>query len=406
MNKNKSDLGTLRRKNSALVLDVIRHFEPISRADIAKQTKLTPAAVSSIADELIACKIIQETGYSDENRVGRKAVMLNINSSKLHVISIGFNNEDIFFGMVNLKGQYQTVKIYEKLGEATPETIFPLMFKEIDSIIRNMEENDQQLLGLGIAFPGPVDLVSGKILHTGTFKNFQNYSILERLKTRYQFPICIENDADAAALAENWFGKRAEVNSLFFILLEKGIGSGFVIKGNLFRSQNHLSSEFGHMIVIPDGPLCHCGNFGCLETVASARAIAKESLELLEQRTSLQADTIEIDDIFNLILNDEQLSNKLFGKACTYLGMAIANVVNLLTPDIIVLGGILVDKLSNNFDLVNQLIAVVKLRIHPNFRDTVRIEASRLGRYAPLVGAASLIIKNVYNDPLSIKMTK
>jgi N-acetylglucosamine repressor len=240
-------------------------------------------------------------------------------------------------------------------------------------------------------------------MHTGTFRNLQNYSISEVLKSRYQFPVHVGNDADAAALAENWFGNWSGVNSLFFVLLEKGIGSGFVVKGNLFQGQNRLSSELGHITVIPDGPLCHCGNFGCLETVASNRAIAKEALEILGQQDSLKnlGDDFDIDHIFNLIYADKQLADKLFSKAGSYLGMAIANTVNLLTPDIVVLSGTIVER----SDFFEKMIAMAKSRIHPIFRDVVRIETSKLGRKAPLIGAASLIIKDVYNDPLSIKDT-
>ncbi len=400
MYKDKSDLGTLHRKNSALVLDVIRHMELVSRADIAKATKLTPAAVSSIIDELISYKIIQEVGLSDDGRVGRKAVMLSINSSELQVISVDFNNDEIFFGIVNLKGQYQKIKTYENVGDYPAEKIFSILFAEIDEIIADMARKSQILLGLGIAFPAPLD-ATGKILHTGTFIKLQNYSIAEVLKSRYPFPIYVENDADAAALAESWFGNWPGVNSLFFVLLEKGIGSGFVIKGNLFRGQNRLSSELGHMTVISDGPLCHCGNFGCLETVASSGSIAKEALEMLRQQGSLQlpAEDLDIEHIFKLIFADKQLSDKLFSKVGTYLGMALANTINLLTPDIVVLGGIIAEYPG----LIGKLVTLAKPRIHPIFREAIPIEVSKLGRYAPLIGAASLIIKDVYHDPLSIK---
>jgi len=277
------------------------------------------------------------------------------------------------------------------------------VIRTIDEALEESKIDASQLSGIGVGLPGPLDLDKGIIIESSNL-GWKNVKLQQMLTDKYKCPAILANDVDAGTFGEYRFGAGKSGRCVLGVFPGTGIGGGLVYEGKIFRGKTTSCMEIGHMIVEPKGRLCGCGKRGCLETVASRLAIAAEvamaayrgetpvifeaaGTNLADVRSSLLADAVKSGD---------KVVEKIVRNAAKRIGDAVANVSNLLAPDIVVLGGGLVEALKDIF--LDEVRDTVAKKVMDSFSKQVEVTVATLGDDAAVMGAAALIADKVEGE--------
>jgi predicted NBD/HSP70 family sugar kinase len=273
----KATLKSAREHNTRLVLKRIYSSGPISRAELARHTNLTPPTVSDVVANLIDQGLVSEVGYAPSSS-GRRAILLEIIEDSKQLIGIDLSRQDFRGAIADLRGQIK-YRIDLPLDNRDGDAALAMVYKLVDSLIENASS---PLLGIGIGSPGLVDSHNG-VLQQSVNLNWRYIPFRNLLQSRYDLPIYMANDCQVAALAVHTFNNsyKDEI-PLIVINAGWGVGSGIILNNQLLHGYPVGAGEIGHVAVVENGDLCACGNRGCLETVASSRAIIKRVKKLIE----------------------------------------------------------------------------------------------------------------------------
>lgn len=307
--------GQMRQSNRQLVLNLIRSGT-LSRADIAKKTGLTRAALTIIADELLQEGLILEEESSAVG-VGRRPKILSLNGHSRLALGINITRRFCEIGLVTLTGEVLSSQRFDN-RELSPQEAMERLMCEALSLLQGVDRD--KLLGVGVTTPGPVDTRTLTILTPPNFEAWHGVC-LAPLADQLGLPLYLENISSAYALCAKYFGKCVDEDNYIALLVDEGIGSGIVVGGALYRGATGLGSEIGHVSIDYNGVPCNCGNVGCLECYASIPAVLQGS-EYSSWREVMDADAVALQD-----------------KEADYLSAALAGVFNLFDLDLVVLGG-------------------------------------------------------------------
>lgn len=250
------------------------------------------------------------------------------------------------------------------------------------------------VIGIGIGVAGLIDRSKGAVMVSPNLSAIEGKNIVESIKTRFGVPVFIENDANVAALGERWAGEGKDFRSFVLLTLGTGIGSGIIYDGRLLN----ISAELGHMSIIVNGVRCSCGNHGCLESYASARAILSYAVSALEhdfESTLREYHNGNIyrltpEDIYKAALDGDNLSRDVLREAGKYLGVGISNIINIFSPEAIILAGGLIG--AWNVYIAEAIKEASRRTLKPLF-DKVKVIPSSLGDNAGIIGSAYLAFK-------------
>jgi predicted NBD/HSP70 family sugar kinase len=253
------------------------------------------------------------------------------------------------------------------------------------------------LIGIGVAVPSPVDPADPDRLSTIVIPAWQGRLGLDFLSERFGVPLFVDNDANLGALAEHWWGFGGAVDNLAYIKVATGIGSGHVINGEIYRGATGVAGEIGHLSVDPHGGTCVCGLQGCLVTLVGAQALVARAVELASEfpGSVLAGRDCTFHDIESAALASDPLALQVIREAATHLGTAVAGLLNLMNPAVVVLGG----GFARLGDLVLEpLRQRVRARTLVSSVAAAEIIASRLGPQSVAIGAATLVLKAALED--------
>ncbi|MYF99325.1 ROK family protein [Candidatus Poribacteria bacterium] len=233
-------------------------------------------------------------------------------------------------------------------AEKGPEYIIELLFEMINETIAQAGLKQNAISAIGVSCGGPLDTKTGIVYSPPNLPGWNSFPLKTRLESEYSIPVTIENDANACALAEYRFGGGKGYNAVLYMTMSTGIGGGIVINGNVYHGANDSAGEVGHQILLQDGPLCGCGKRGCLESLCSGPAIArraktaiqKESNTMILALADRQIESVKSEHVLEAALKNDPLALKLIDETAYYMGWGIANIVNILNPDIVLLGTI------------------------------------------------------------------
>ncbi|MFL5727265.1 MAG: ROK family protein [Chloroflexota bacterium] len=381
-----------RQHNHRLVLRTVYDFGPISRADVARSTGLTRTTVGDVVGALLDEGMVEEVGRGPSTG-GKSPILLSLVGDARQVIGLDLG-ESVFSGaLVNLRGDVRRVvelPVEGRNGRAALELVFRL----VDELLG---ESTTAPLGIGVGTPGLVDTRTGTIRWAVNL-DWQDLPLGGLLHERYGLPSNVANDSQAAALAEYTFGAEGRrVLNLVTIKVGRGIGAGLVLNGSLFQGDGFGAGEIGHVAVVDDGAACRCGRFGCLETVASSRAIATRAAELAtELGTPLAAlaarrghGELTIDDLVRAWLDGDPAARQAALEAARYLGRAIAALIGALN-----VGRVVLDGPVTGFG--DEWLAAVadeaRRRSLPLLSGDTEIEFGRLSENVVVLGASALLI--------------
>ena len=330
-----------RQHNHRLVLRTLYDFGPISRAEVARSTGLTRTTVGDVVGDLLDEGMVEEVGRGPSTG-GKSPILLSIVGDARLVIGLDLGESTFAGALVNLRGDVRRVVELPVEGRNGDDAL-DLVFRLVDEVLK---ESSTTPLGIGVGTPGLVDTRTGTIRWAVNL-DWQDLPLGGLLHERYGLPSNVANDSQAAALAEYTFGAESHgrrIPNLVTIKVGRGIGAGLVLNGSLFQGDGFGAGEIGHVAVVDDGAACRCGRFGCLETVASSRAIAARAAELArELGTPLAAKAadgeLEIDDLVRGYLDGDPAARTAALEAARALGRAIANLIGVLNVGRVVLDG-------------------------------------------------------------------
>jgi glucokinase len=285
-------------------------------------------------------------------------------------------------------------QIIERLKRETqaqlgPDGVIDRIGKAVKDVASAAPERDS-VLGLGVVAPGPIDPFRGIIFRAPNLQGWDNIHLAEELGERVSLPVWLGNDANLAALAEHRYGAGRGYEHLIYLTISTGIGGGVIINNEMLLGAHGMAAEVGHVIVLPDGPVCGCGNRGCIEAIASGPNIAVEaSLRLYRGiPSSLTGEsTITARQVVEHALAGDQMAKDVVVRAGHYIGIAMANLVHLFNPQRFIIGGGVSNAGALLFDPMRHS---ADEHIMPSYRGTFDVVPAALGDHVGLLGAAAL----------------
>lgn len=376
--------------NKLAILDFIR-FTPggISRAQMAHHMNLTRAAIGAIVADLLEGGVIHEI-ENRQAKSGRPPIILEINPDRGHVAGIDMGASHISIIIANFTSHVLSeVEIPFNIGQG-PKTCIALANESLHNLLRQINLQLADLLAIGIGVPGPIVSEAGMVLAPPIMPGWDRFPIRDSLEKLWGCPVSLNNDAELGALGEWAYGSGRGEQNLAYIKVGTGIGAGLLLDGHIYRGATGSAGEIGHMTIEENGPQCTCGNKGCLEALSGGNAIARQAQEAVRrgQRTQLTdtkpADTITAQDVAAAARRGDLISQQILSQAGEHVGVAIAGLVNLFNPNMVVLGG----GVSQIGDLFLEPVRkAVHKRSLPAAAQAVRITTALLGRRSSCMGA-------------------
>ena len=346
-----------RAANRRLVLQLLFRADGCSRADLARATGLTPATVSDLVAALLDEGLAQELGRGPA-KVGKPSTLVGLNASSRHVISVDLSNSGVIQGAAIDLGGTIGYRVERDCRGATGEAAVALTEEVIDDV---MSATPGALLGIGVGTPGVVT-PTGAVVRAEVL-GWYDLNLARRLHGRFDLPVSVSNDASAAALAEYSYAETSSQN-LIVIKIGNGVGAGIILNGQLHYGESFAAGEIGHTVVDDEGPLCLCGNYGCLDTFLTVPLL----------QTAIAA-------------GDDPSSVASF--AGRQLGLALTGAVSVLDiHDIVVTG----TGLPLQDELCRATLATLRRRSLNRLNESISVRSSDLGDDVILLGANVLVL--------------
>ena len=387
---------TVEMKNLWDSLHLIEHTDPApSRATIAKELGLSRTTASNVVSQLMAYHLVEELD-SEANGRGRPGIPLKLSTGTWYALGASFHGRSWHFLLVDLEGN-TVAEDHRELGEVTITTFMDTLLDGLDAMIGQVPGSLLPLIGIGT--PGLVDSNTGIITRADDL-GWKKVPVMRPVKERTGIDCHVINRHRAAGLGEVRFGAGRKVSNLIYIGIGTGISAAFINDGILLEGANFSAGEIGHMLIDPDGPLCGCGRYGCLQAFSSSVALLRlvhekhqslcalgDELEPNPLWQAIEAHTLTGEMIAYEANEGNPIALECMRKIAVQLGIAVSNLINALNPQKIIIGGML----GNAGPLLTELIRKeAAFRAMASPFSNVHIEQSMLGTLAGPRGAASI----------------
>jgi N-acetylglucosamine repressor len=379
----------MRKTNREIILNLIREKKPISRADLARATNMSPTSVSRIVAELDELGLVKETTLTS-NGVGRKAMLLDTDPGSIYVISVELDKTTSKIGVVDFDG-YINFQQYMKYDFHNMDwkNIIDDVCEKIEKIIEKENIQESKIAGIGIGIPGIIDNKSGVVNFSPQLK-WKGIPLVKYVEKKLGFKTRIDNIIKLKALAENIYGSTKGVNKAALINFGTGVGSALIIEEEIYRGITNSSGEIGHTTIEPNGRLCDCGRRGCLQTYISINELIAEARRV--------KDISSLKEIFDSSSNGESWAIDILDRWYTYIGIAVCDVIYVYNPETVIISGEIIEQEPWIKDTI---IDKVEKLIWEPFKDTYEIKHSVLGEKAGMIGISILVLNQYIDAELS-----
>ena len=399
-----SNISLVKGHNLQAILLTFLLNERISRVELAQKTALSTTTITNLTAELLEQGIIVEVEGEprhERRKVGRPRKLLRIVPHARYAVGVHIGIGVFRVAVTNLRAEIICNNM-ERFDLATPaEVVLNSICDLIDKTLLQSGVDRERVIGVGVGASGLVNHATGVNVLAPSL-NWHNLDIKAPLEARLSLPVCVENNVRTMALAEAFFGAGRGVDVLAFVYGRTGVGAGFVVNGRLFRGSEAGAGEIGHTIVVPrGGDECSCGNRGCLETLVSEKVLIKQAHKLAsENPNSILADHLRqeslsrpIDNIFLAAREGDQLARQMIEERAYYLGIALANLVNVLNPQLILLGGMF----AEGYDLFQPTAEeTMRSAAFAGMGEKVQLKTTSFGWRAGVLGGASLALTTLF----------
>ena len=386
-----------RIQNKNMVLDLIRKHRSIYRAELARITGLSMPTIMSITDELVESGLVRDAGKGISSG-GKPPMLMEIIPDSHLFLGVDISGAMYKGTILNLQGDVVYSKSLEK--EDRPEgEIVDCIRQFVDTLLEESKIDITKLSGMGVGIPGLVDTEKGTVINSIDY-DLKNEDLRTPLRQIYNLPVFIENSSKVMAIGEKWFGAGADCDDFALVTVGRGIGAALFINGEIYQGHNSMSGELGHMVINPNGPICKCGRRGCLEAMASGKAIANQARNIVSMGSnSIMLDLaggepkkIRAETVFRAAAMGDVLAEKIADEAVINLCIGLTNLVFLFDCQRIVLTGYVVKDNSYLLEKISQRVNSTRSLY---FGDVpVEVCLSELGEEAAVIGAATLPLQN------------
>ena len=378
------------------VLRLIWKEHRISRAEIARNTGLSRSTVTEIVDELLPTGLIAEVGVGP-SRGGRPPIVLEFNYDAGCILGVDMGAAHVAVALTDLRGHVLAWQHRFHPVRSDPGGTRALIAELCASCLDEKRGSRRLLIGIGIAVPCPVDPEHPDRFSEVVLPDWHGRGGFKPLATRYRVPLFVDNDANLGALAERWWGAGRGIDDFAYVKVATGVGSGHFIRGEVYRGATGVAGEIGHMAFDPHGKPCVCGLRGCLATLVGAPALVERVGELRARfpESVLAGDHPTIVAIEDAALAGDPLAMQIVREAAGNLGIAIAGLLNLMNPRLVIVGGGIA-RLGDR--LLEPLREVVRKRTLVSSLAVAEVRASELGPRSTAVGAATYVLDAALDD--------
>ncbi len=323
----------VREANELKLLHVIRDRQPISRADLVKYTGLRAGTVSVIVNRLLRKSVVYE-GEAAPSSGGRPATYLQVNSEKAYVVGVGIGVRQTIYGVSDFNGRILNQRTM--ITEPDALAFLSRLGDEIGSLLKSNFRR-ARLTGVGVSLPGLIDRLDGFLVRSPNL-GWRDVPIRSILEEKLQLPVHVENDANAAALSELWYGPIQvwSAHCILFILIVEGVGTGLILNGEVYVGSRIGMGGFGHISMDANGPTCSCGNRGCWEMFASDEATLKRYTAACA-KSERQVSTMQ--ELIAFACSGDNCAREELLKTAAFIGRGIKGLAQGLAPEVIVIGG-------------------------------------------------------------------
>ena len=372
-------LNTIRDINRQIVLNYVREREPISRADIARETDLQRSTISAIVEDLKTEGLVEEVGEG-ESTGGRRPTMLRLRTKEAIAIGVAITPGLTTVATSDLAGR--VIEQTEFLTDADVD-------KTLDAVITRVRELSHRgsIEAVGVSLPGLVDPATGSAVYIPYFQ-WRDIPVSQLISTAVGLPVVIDNDANAVALAELWFGRPEVIDARDFILVlvAEGVGTGIIFDGQVYRGQRGAAGEFGHMVIGTHAPVpCSCGNYDCWEAFSSEGAAVARYSKLSGSQIM---PPFGFTKLIDLALEGESSAKAALVETAHYLGVGISNLVVGFSPEAVVVGG----EIARAWPFIESALTETMEHSVRRGLPSAIILPSTLGEKPELRGALSLVL--------------
>ncbi|HCU23181.1 MAG TPA: hypothetical protein DF698_09985 [Candidatus Atribacteria bacterium] len=380
----------IRKINRSNIIGLIQKQGSLSRSEVSRISGLSLPSVSRIIDSLIQEGILKEIGKGESLR-GKKPLLIDINSDHRYVFGVEISRKGQII-LCNLTGDVLRREQYFPDPSLGPLSIANQLSKKITQLSHSLNLLPNKIAGVGTGTPGFL-FKAGPLISQSPFFGWNSINAVEIFENSFPYPVIVENVAKASAIAEKMYGYGKQFDNFFYIFTDWGVGGGFFTGGALYRGINGNAGEFGHTIIEQNGVPCYCGNLGCLEQYTSTDAIVREA-------RSINKNIKDFDSVMNAFQLGDSKIIALIEKSGEILGRGVANIINLLNPEAIIIGGEIARKcpiyIQSAIEQARGAVFSLEARKTP-------VITSQLGEEAVAMGMASEVINRFINGNLPIK---
>jgi predicted NBD/HSP70 family sugar kinase/biotin operon repressor len=380
-------MGSLRERNRLLVVDALRRRGSVSRSELARLTGLSRTTVGSLVGALIDQGLVVEDEVNGARQPGRgrPPVLLRLDPAAGIAVGIYFDHDEVRVALADLSSTVVAEDRIDTDVDHSAADSIDLAVEMLDRLLDDAAVERSQIVGVGVALPGPVDQRTGKIGSAVILPGWAGLHAQRELARQLGLQVDVDNDANLGALAEASFGAGRGLKNILYVMVGSGLGAGLVLDGRLHRGASGLAGEIGHVQVRPEGAVCRCGNRGCLETIAGEAALAALLRPRLDRDVTLR-------DLLDLVRSGDLGATRVVNDAGRAIGRVLADLCNALNPEAIIVGGPLSGAGAPLLDGIRESVDRYAL---PAAAQGVRVVAGELGDRAEVVGALALVIANI-----------
>ena len=394
----KGNRDLIKEINRNLVLNLIKSRAPISRTEIARLSGLSPATISGIASDFIASGLVHQMGEG-ESTGGRRPVLLRLNHQAGFVVGVKLMEHAITSAVTDLDANV----LYHRVTTLEHARDLPAVLEGIvRAIAMTIEESGVEragVLGIGIGMAGVIGSKAG-LCHYSPFFGWRDVKVAEPIETHFALPVYIDNDVNTLTIAEQWFGYGHGADDFVVVTVGRGIGAGIVVNGQFYRGALGGAGEFGHITLAREGPLCDCGKRGCLEALASDPAVlrmVRERIAAGEESVLGGLRALALEDVIHAAEDGDEIAREALADSGRWLGVGIANLVNILNPQLVIVAGEGVQAGEYRFQAMREAI---RMHSFDGLAKELKIVIEPSGDETWARGAASLVLGEIFKHPL------
>ncbi len=382
-----------RALNRSTVLNTIKTYGPMARTEVARRTGLSAATVTGITAELIAHGMVFEKAPGD-SRGGRRPILVAINPRGGYVVGLKLTETEAIGALTDLEATV-VAKHVTRLTGRSPEKVVEALANTVAELVSAGGIRKKQLLGVGLGLAGIVDARRG-VVPQSPFFGWRDLPLRQMLREAVRAPVHIDNDVNTLTITEKWFGAGQGVDDFLVVTVGRGVGLGIVVNGQFYRGVSGGAGEFGHTVVVPEGPACDCGKRGCLETFVGDPGLLRMASEAAA-RGEITKPVKSVDDLINLAREGSTAAQTVFARAGEVLGRGIANLVNIFNPQRIFISG---EGARAGDWLFAPMREAVARHVMPGLAEKTEIRIDPWGDDAWARGAAGLVLRELFESPV------